>query len=78
VTCSLALHHFSDEEAIKVLGEMRACAGMAFIINDLRRSLLDTWRLERTDCCLHAARLREVTAALGTSRFHNGGAGPAG
>ena len=39
VTCSLALHHFSDEEAIKVLGEMRRVAGMAFIVNDLRRSL---------------------------------------
>lgn len=39
VTCSLALHHFSDDEAVTALREMRRVARHALIINDLRRCL---------------------------------------
>jgi ubiquinone/menaquinone biosynthesis C-methylase UbiE len=40
VICSLALHHFTDDEAVEVLGEMRRVARVAFIVNDLRRSVV--------------------------------------
>ncbi|MEW6732206.1 MAG: methyltransferase domain-containing protein [Acidobacteriota bacterium] len=39
VTCSLALHHFTDSEAVQVLRELARVARLAFIVNDLRRSL---------------------------------------
>lgn len=40
VLCSLALHHFSPDDAVRVLGEMRRLARIGFILNDLRRSRL--------------------------------------
>jgi ubiquinone/menaquinone biosynthesis C-methylase UbiE len=40
VTCSLSLHHFPPDEAVRVLGEMRRLARIGFIVNDLRRSRL--------------------------------------
>ncbi|MGI8485746.1 MAG: methyltransferase domain-containing protein [Thermomicrobiales bacterium] len=38
VLCSLSLHHFSPDEAVKVLREMHRLARCGFILNDLRRS----------------------------------------
>lgn len=38
VLCSLALHHFSPEEAVRVLQEMRRLARTGAIVNDLTRS----------------------------------------
>lgn len=38
VLCSLALHHFSPDEAVRVLREMRRLSRVGFIVNDLRRS----------------------------------------
>ncbi|MGH2530968.1 MAG: methyltransferase domain-containing protein [Thermomicrobiales bacterium] len=40
VLCSLALHHFSPEEAMRVLQEMDRLARTGFILNDLRRGRL--------------------------------------
>lgn len=39
VVCSLALHHFTNDEAIKVLQEMKRVSRVAYMINDLRRCL---------------------------------------
>lgn len=38
VTCSLALHHFSDEEAIEILKSMHRISRLGWIVNDLNRS----------------------------------------
>lgn len=37
VLCSLSLHHFSPEDAVRVLREMDRLARTGFILNDLRR-----------------------------------------
>ncbi len=38
VLCSLALHHFAPDDAVRVLGEMRRLARTGFLLNDLSRS----------------------------------------
>lgn len=40
VLCSLSLHHFSPDDAVKVLREMDRLARVGFILNDLRRDRL--------------------------------------
>jgi ubiquinone/menaquinone biosynthesis C-methylase UbiE len=40
VLCSLALHHFSPDDAVQVLREMDRLARTGFILNDLRRGRL--------------------------------------
>ncbi len=42
VLCSLALHHFSDEDAAHLLGIMNTLAGTGIVVNDLRRSSFAT------------------------------------
>ena len=37
VLCSLALHHFSPQDAVRVLGEMERLSRTGFILNDVRR-----------------------------------------
>lgn len=39
VLCSLAIHHFSPDEAVLVLREMHRLAGIGFVVNDIRRSV---------------------------------------
>ncbi len=38
VTCSLALHHFPDADAVRLLQRMHALARRGLVLNDLRRS----------------------------------------
>lgn len=38
VLCSLALHHFAPESAVRLLGEMARLGRAGFILNDIRRS----------------------------------------
>jgi ubiquinone/menaquinone biosynthesis C-methylase UbiE len=40
VLCSLSLHHFEPDDAVRVLREMRRLARVGFVVNDLRRSRL--------------------------------------
>ena len=40
VLCSLALHHFSQEEGLELVRTMRRLSRIGFIVNDLRRSRL--------------------------------------
>lgn len=40
VLCSLSLHHFTPDDAIRVLREMDRLASAGFILNDLRRGRL--------------------------------------
>jgi ubiquinone/menaquinone biosynthesis C-methylase UbiE len=40
VLCSLSLHHFSPDDAVRVLREMDRLAQVGFILNDLRRGRL--------------------------------------
>src|SRR6266702_6446728 len=42
VLCTLALHHFSDEEAVRVLRRCRELATKFVLVSDLRRGLLTT------------------------------------
>lgn len=43
VLCSLALHHFSREDAVKILSEMNRLSRIGFIVNDLNRSWIAAW-----------------------------------
>jgi 2-polyprenyl-3-methyl-5-hydroxy-6-metoxy-1,4-benzoquinol methylase len=43
LTCSLFLHHLSEEQAVVVLGKVRAAAGRLVLVNDLSRSRLGWW-----------------------------------
>jgi len=38
VTCSLAIHHCSREDAVRLLGEMNRLSRRGFVVNDLSRS----------------------------------------
>ncbi len=40
--CSLALHHFSDEDAVRVLRHAASLARRHVLVSDLRRSALGT------------------------------------
>lgn len=40
VLCSLSLHHFAPEDAVRVLGEMDRLSRAGFILNDIRRGAL--------------------------------------
>ena len=42
VLCSLALHHFSDEEAVRLLRRCRELSQKFVLVSDLRRGLLAT------------------------------------
>jgi 2-polyprenyl-3-methyl-5-hydroxy-6-metoxy-1,4-benzoquinol methylase len=42
VLCSLVLHHFSDEEAVRVLRRCRKLSRQFVLVSDLRRGLLAT------------------------------------
>jgi SAM-dependent methyltransferase len=49
-TCSLALHHFDPEDAVRVLSEMDRITRKGWVLNDLRRSgwgWLGIWILTR-------------------------------
>lgn len=39
-TCSLALHHMAPDDAVRMLREMRRCARLGVIVNDIVRSWL--------------------------------------
>jgi 2-polyprenyl-3-methyl-5-hydroxy-6-metoxy-1,4-benzoquinol methylase len=46
VICSLALHHFTTEDAISVLRRMNEIARVGYALNDLQRSRLTIWTAE--------------------------------
>lgn len=46
VLCSLALHHFTTENAVTVLRRMNEVARTGFILNDLQRNWLSIWTSE--------------------------------
>jgi 2-polyprenyl-3-methyl-5-hydroxy-6-metoxy-1,4-benzoquinol methylase len=46
VICSLALHHFTTEDAIGVLRRMNEIARVGYALNDLQRSWLTIWTSE--------------------------------
>jgi ubiquinone/menaquinone biosynthesis C-methylase UbiE len=57
--CSLALHHFGWDDAVKVLAEMWRVARRAIVVVDLRRSLLvwlATWLVTRAVAPNHVTR----------------------
>ena len=43
VACSLALHHFTTEDAIRVLRRMNEIARVGYALNDLQRNWLTIW-----------------------------------
>lgn len=51
IYCTLLLHHFSDDDAVRVLAAMRQLARHAVIVDDLRRTRLG-WLLAVTGCHL--------------------------
>lgn len=60
VLCALALHHFSFDQAARVLREIQRVARAAFVVNDVLRSwpayigaIADTWLLSRNRLARH-------------------------
>jgi len=47
--CTLTLHHFKDEEILKVISRVNENAGIGIVVNDLQRSLL-AYRLFQLVC----------------------------
>jgi len=43
VICSLALHHFTSHDAVKILRRMNEIARLGYVLNDLQRSWLTIW-----------------------------------
>jgi ubiquinone/menaquinone biosynthesis C-methylase UbiE len=43
VLCSLAIHHFSTEDAVGILRAMNRLSRLGFILNDLNRSTIAAW-----------------------------------
>jgi ubiquinone/menaquinone biosynthesis C-methylase UbiE len=80
VLCSLALHHFPPDDAVRVLREMDRLAGSGFVLNDLRRGWLGwvaAWfaarlttrnRLTRNDAPLSVRRAYTVSELDGLLR----------
>ena len=80
VLCSLSLHHFPPDDAVRVLREMDRLSGIGFILNDLRRSRLGyvaAWgaarlttrnRLTRNDAPLSVRRAYTVPELKGLLR----------
>lgn len=86
VLCSLSLHHFGPDDAVRVLREMDRLARIGFILNDLRRSrsgyaaawaaarLTTRNRLTRNDAPLSVRRAYtpvELRQLLRTAGVHN-------
>jgi len=46
VLCSLALHHFTNEGAIRILRRMNDLARIGYVVNDLQRNWLTIWTAE--------------------------------
>lgn len=49
ILCTLTLHHFKDEEIIKLLENFKRSAKLGIVINDLQRSIL-AYRLFKAIC----------------------------
>ena len=69
VHCSLALHHFSEADAVRVLRRMRALSHDKVLVADLERSLFTRWSvwlltstLFRKPMTVHDARLSVLRA----------------
>ncbi len=43
VLCSLAIHHFSDSDAVRILAEMNRISRIGFMVNDLHRTRIGAW-----------------------------------
>ncbi len=43
ITCSLFLHHLDEDDVVALLARMRGAAGMAIVVDDLRRSRAGWW-----------------------------------
>jgi ubiquinone/menaquinone biosynthesis C-methylase UbiE len=46
VAASLVLHHFEDDDAVKLLREMASLARHALLVNDLERHILPWWFIQ--------------------------------
>lgn len=46
VLCSLALHHFTNQDAVRILRRMNDIARFGLILNDLQRNWLTIWTAE--------------------------------
>lgn len=45
VLCSLVIHHFSEDEVVRILEAMQRLSRVGFIVNDLNRSWLAAWTI---------------------------------
>lgn len=58
VTCSLTLHHFSREDAIKIIRSMSRFSRIGYLVNDLHRSWIAAWT---TKCYTHLTTRNRMT-----------------
>lgn len=72
VLASLFLHHFDDEAAARLVGNMARAAGVAFLINDLRRHPLAYYAIIMLTRIFTRNRLVRHDAALSVLRGFSG------
>lgn len=69
-TCSLALHHFDPEDAVRILSEMDRVSSVGLIVNDLRRSRVACFLIRLLTELLRANRLTRHDGPVSTLRAY--------
>lgn len=68
VLCTLALHHFSDTEAVEILRNMRRLARRHILVTDIRRSRLTTLAIRCATTLLFRSAMTRHDARLSAER----------
>jgi len=68
VHCSLALHHFSELDALKILRRMNDLSHDKVLVADLERSFFTTWSVYLLTCTFFRAPMTVHDARLSTRR----------
>jgi 2-polyprenyl-3-methyl-5-hydroxy-6-metoxy-1,4-benzoquinol methylase len=68
VLCSLALHHFSEDDAVRVLGRCRELSRGAVLVADLRRARWLSAAIWLVTTVVHREHMTKVDARLSAAR----------
>jgi len=68
VSCSLALHHFAEEDAVRLLRHCRGLSRRCVLVSDLRRSLLATIGVYLLTALIFREEMTRIDARLSAAR----------
>jgi 2-polyprenyl-3-methyl-5-hydroxy-6-metoxy-1,4-benzoquinol methylase len=68
VLCTLALHHFSEEDAVRVLQRCRALSRKFVLVSDLRRGWLATFGVRLLTATMFREPMTKYDARLSAAR----------